>query len=35
MEHFGLTKQEAEDCMNEDVWWVIKERAKKNTVVYR
>jgi phospholipase D1/2 len=35
MEHFALTKSQAEDYYNEDIWWLINERAKKNTLIYR
>lgn len=23
VEHFGITTRQAEDCLNEDVWWLI------------
>ena len=36
MEHFGLTKEEACRLMHDDdIWWLVKERANKNTAMYR
>lgn len=35
MEHFGITLSEAEDYLNNDVWWSIAEHAKKNQAIYQ
>lgn len=35
MEHFALTRKQADDAMDEDIWWLINERAKKNALIYR
>ena len=34
-EHFDITKEEAEDFLNEEVWQKIRKKSRKNTEVYR
>lgn len=35
MEHFALTEKEARNPCDEDVWWLINERCRKNSLLYR
>lgn len=34
MEHFGVKREEVEDYLNEDTWWLMFEHADKNQKIY-